>query len=141
MNLNSGIQTYQILTNNDDVCISSLSSILLAVQISGSWPSRDITIIGWKQFLNDHSYFYGPAAISLYEIYLKILTLCVNVLSIHRGNTRWRIEIRIHSQNGFNPLCIVSSVWRRWLAIVLFFFLLFWAKERQEIVFEFDVNC
>ena len=32
------------------------------------WPSRDITIIGWKQFLNDHSYFYGPAAISIWEI-------------------------------------------------------------------------
>ena len=104
MALNSGIQTYQILTNNDDVCISSLSSTLLAVQISGSWPSRDITIIGWKQFLNDHSYIYGSAAISLYEIFLKILTLWVNVLPIYRGNTRWWIEIGIHSQNGFNPL-------------------------------------
>ena len=30
--LNSGIQTYQILTNDDEVCIPSLSSILLAVQ-------------------------------------------------------------------------------------------------------------
>ena len=29
--LNSGIQTYQILTNDDEVCIPSLSSILLAV--------------------------------------------------------------------------------------------------------------
>ena len=29
--LNSGIQTYQILTNNDEVCILSLSIILLAV--------------------------------------------------------------------------------------------------------------
>ena len=29
--LNSGIQTYQILTNDDEVCIQSLSSILLAV--------------------------------------------------------------------------------------------------------------
>ena len=94
----------------------------------------------WPTVRKKCSYFYGPAAISLYEIFLKILTLCVNVLSIYRGNTRWWIEIRIHSQNGFNPLCIVSSVWRRWLAIVMFF-LLFWAKERQEIVFEFDVNC
>ena len=31
MALKLGIQTYLILTNNDDVCISSLSSILLAV--------------------------------------------------------------------------------------------------------------
>ena len=32
MALNSGIQTYQILTNVDEVCIPSLSSILLAVK-------------------------------------------------------------------------------------------------------------
>ena len=32
--LNSGIQTYQILTNDDEVCIPSLSSILLAVKIA-----------------------------------------------------------------------------------------------------------
>ena len=31
MALRSGIQTYQILTNDDEVCIPSLSSILLAV--------------------------------------------------------------------------------------------------------------
>ena len=31
MALNSGTQTYQILTNDDEVCILSLSSILLAV--------------------------------------------------------------------------------------------------------------
>ena len=30
-NLNLGIQTYQILTNDDEVCIPRLSSILLAV--------------------------------------------------------------------------------------------------------------
>ena len=30
--LNSGIQTNQILTNDDEVCIPCLSSILLAVQ-------------------------------------------------------------------------------------------------------------
>ena len=30
--LNSGLQTYQILTNDDEVCIPSLSSILLAVK-------------------------------------------------------------------------------------------------------------
>ena len=29
--LNLGIQTYQILTNDDEVCIPSLSSILIAV--------------------------------------------------------------------------------------------------------------
>ena len=31
LTLNSGIQTYQILTNDDEVCIPSLTSILLAV--------------------------------------------------------------------------------------------------------------
>ena len=31
MALKLGIQTYQILTNEDEVCIPSLSSILLAV--------------------------------------------------------------------------------------------------------------
>ena len=31
--LNSGIQTNQILTNDDEVCIQRLSSILLAVGI------------------------------------------------------------------------------------------------------------
>ena len=35
--LKSGIQTYQILTNDDEVCIPSLSSILLAVPIE---PAR-----------------------------------------------------------------------------------------------------
>ena len=32
--LKLGIQTYQILTNDDEVCIPSLSSILLAVTIN-----------------------------------------------------------------------------------------------------------
>ena len=32
MALNLGIQTYKILTNDDEVCIPSLSSILLAVR-------------------------------------------------------------------------------------------------------------
>ena len=31
--LNSGIQSYQILTNDDEVCIPSLSSILLTVLV------------------------------------------------------------------------------------------------------------
>ena len=31
MALNSGIQTYQILTKDDEVCIPSLCSILIAV--------------------------------------------------------------------------------------------------------------
>ena len=30
--INSGIQTYQVLTNDDKVCIPSFSSILLAVR-------------------------------------------------------------------------------------------------------------
>ena len=33
MPLNSVIQTYQILTNDDEVCIPSLSSIILAVHV------------------------------------------------------------------------------------------------------------
>ena len=35
MALNSGIQTYEIFTNDDEVCIQSLSSILLAVILAG----------------------------------------------------------------------------------------------------------
>jgi hypothetical protein len=35
MALKLGIQTYQILTNDDEVCIPSLSSILLAVIFVG----------------------------------------------------------------------------------------------------------
>ena len=55
--LNSGIQTYQILTNDDEVCIPSLSSILLAVctyyyiialgfliEVVGNWLSLFICI-------------------------------------------------------------------------------------------------
>ena len=34
MALKLGKQTYQILTNNDEFCIPSLSSILLAVKVS-----------------------------------------------------------------------------------------------------------
>ena len=34
MALKLGIQTYQILTNDDEVCIPSLSSIRLAVQMN-----------------------------------------------------------------------------------------------------------
>jgi hypothetical protein len=41
--LNSGIQTYQILTNNDEVCIPSLSSILLAAYKIASLGVND----GW----------------------------------------------------------------------------------------------
>ena len=39
MALNSGLQTYQILTNNDEVCIPSLSRILLAVRLF-PFPAR-----------------------------------------------------------------------------------------------------
>ena len=34
MALKLGIQTYQVLTNNDEVCIQSLSIILLAVRVA-----------------------------------------------------------------------------------------------------------
>ena len=83
--------------------------------------------LGISQSLDENNFWmvirtFMDQQLSLYEIFLKILTLCVNVLSIYRERTRWWIEIRIHSQNGFNPLCIVSLVWRRWLAMALFFF-------------------
>ena len=39
--LNLGIQTYQILTNDDEICILILSSILLAVLLTGiMFPSQ-----------------------------------------------------------------------------------------------------
>ena len=44
LSLNSGIQTYQILTN-DEVCIPSFSSILLAVIIQATALLRDHSYI------------------------------------------------------------------------------------------------
>ena len=41
--LKFGIQTYQILTNDDEVCIASLSSILLAV--TSESPKRVVAIL------------------------------------------------------------------------------------------------
>ena len=38
--LDSGIHTYQILTNDDEVYIPSLSSILLAVSLGKLWTSK-----------------------------------------------------------------------------------------------------
>ena len=45
MALNSGIQTYQILTNDDEVCIPSLSSILLAVCTYYTWKHKEREIL------------------------------------------------------------------------------------------------
>ena len=56
--LNSGIQTYQILTNNDEVCIQSLSSILLAVCI-GVWKQRQQTYILLPGFKGPWLYKYN----------------------------------------------------------------------------------
>ena len=44
--VNSGIQTYQILTNNDEVCIPSLSSIVLAVLLCPSHKSEGVS--NWR---------------------------------------------------------------------------------------------
>ena len=51
--LNSGIQTYQILTNDDEVCIPSLYSILIAVIKSSNFtnpslPQIEMINIGHK---------------------------------------------------------------------------------------------
>ena len=49
-----GIQTYQILTNDDEVCIPSLSSILLAVLITFSlkWHKQEKKIIDPESKIN-----------------------------------------------------------------------------------------
>ena len=51
MALNLRIQTYQILTNNDEVCIPSLSSILLAVILGiynfGHWQHPQALWVCW----------------------------------------------------------------------------------------------
>ena len=39
MALKLGIQTYQILTNNDEICTQSISSIFLAVKLLRVCPS------------------------------------------------------------------------------------------------------
>ena len=44
--LNSGIQAYQILTNNDEFCIPNLSSILLAVVPQEKWRSCKNKTVG-----------------------------------------------------------------------------------------------
>jgi hypothetical protein len=52
--LKLGIQTFQILTNNDEVCIPSLSSIFLAViyvAIKSSKRKRRIIILGSRIIL------------------------------------------------------------------------------------------
>ena len=47
---NSGIQTYQIVTNDDEVCIPSLSSILLAVtNLQKSFLICSVAHIGRKK--------------------------------------------------------------------------------------------
>ena len=45
--LNSGIKSYQILTNDDEVCIPSLSSILLAVCLKTK-TTKIILLPGFK---------------------------------------------------------------------------------------------
>jgi len=51
--LKLGIQTYQILTNDDEVCIPSLSSILLAVTLfpGGQARNRNTTTGLMKAFV------------------------------------------------------------------------------------------
>ena len=66
MPLNSQIQTYQILTNDDEACIPSLSSILLAV------PLIIFTILKASTTL-----FY------LYDIQKKIVTVqCTKLVKL-----------------------------------------------------------
>ena len=44
--LRLGIQTYEILTNDDEVCVPSLSSILLALIIVGFYfPPNQYTVL------------------------------------------------------------------------------------------------
>ena len=54
MALNSGIQTYQILTNDDEVCIPSLSSILLAVTVSQAGELVPFRQSGNVHCINSH---------------------------------------------------------------------------------------
>ena len=66
MAINSWIQTYQILTNDDEVCIPSLSSILLAVLFATFWqvvsfPDLQMqrsgqSLNGWQESTNFRSF-------------------------------------------------------------------------------------
>ena len=47
--LDSGIQTNQILTNNDEVCIPYLSSILLAVCTQNAGETKRSGKSDWKK--------------------------------------------------------------------------------------------
>ena len=62
MALNSGIQTYQILTNYDEVSIPSLSSILLAVHsMAGKFVHMLFCVKTKFRYLFDHLGMYLPS--------------------------------------------------------------------------------
>ena len=50
MALDSGIQTNQIFTNNDEVCISHLSCILLAVFTQNAGEAKRSEKSDWKKY-------------------------------------------------------------------------------------------
>ena len=99
--LNSWIQTYQILTNDDEVCIPSLSSILIAVApciklsmlINTQWSNISSALycqlaqrswyakkkLGFKT-INDKAEIYFPC--SVWSILILIFFLC-SVRKVH----------------------------------------------------------
>ena len=50
MAIDSGIQTNQIFTNNDEVCISHLSCILLAVFTQNAGEAKRSEKSDWKKY-------------------------------------------------------------------------------------------
>ena len=94
MALKLGIQTYQILTNDNEVCVPSLSNILLAVRIFSKYI--------W--------YFLRK----LYSITKIFLTYCEKKLFYWSRKTRLKVEnLQIfwdHWNNVFNAFLTCS--WR-----------------------------
>ena len=84
-----GIQTYQILTNDDEVCIPSLSSILLAVckiRIA-SFVCMNLNLSVFTYMEKHFRIFYsGPWALKLYQslatLWHSFIWMCLWIFSI-----------------------------------------------------------
>ena len=68
MALNLGIQTYQILTIDDEVCIPSLSSILLAVNFN--WEC--VNFLGSASNLSPRRQMFQPKSLYVHKSFLWI---------------------------------------------------------------------
>ena len=123
MALNSGIQTYQILTNDDEVCIPSLFSILLAVCI-GVWKQRQQKLSCYqglkvldstennlrKRFYNFRKKFWISSCYQNFQVRFlgESSRSCKHLLL--RKNRLWPIDQIFDHKNDF------SGLWKMFLS-------------------------